>query len=94
MYAIGCLNKYIKTGESASAIIDPNETYFEIYVIIDHIIAIIIPTGKQSARIVPTPEATDLPPLKFKNTGLLCPSKTAMALRTGAKPIEEYFVTK
>ena len=45
------------------------------------------PTCQFNARIVPTPDATDFPPVKFKNIDLLCPRITATAAITGNKPI-------
>ena len=66
MYAIGALKKYIINGDKIKAIIEPTETYFVEYVIIAQTIAIIAPTCQFKARIVPTPEATDLPPLKLR----------------------------
>ena len=71
MYATGEPKKYIINGDIASAIIEPTETYFVVYVIVPQISAIIKPAIQLSARIVPTPDATDFPPLNPKNTDLL-----------------------
>ena len=71
MYAIGAWKKYIIKGEIINAIIEPTETYFVVYVIIAQTTAIIAPTIQFRARIVPTPEATDFPPWKFKKQDLL-----------------------
>ena len=54
-----------------SAIIDPTETYFVKYVIVPQTTASISPTCQFNARIVPIPDATDFPPLKFKKIDLL-----------------------
>ena len=74
-------------GDNASAIIDPSDTYFEIYVIAAQIAAIIKPTCQLRANMVPTPDATDLPPVKFKKIDLECPNITAMDDTTGNNPI-------
>ena len=63
MYAIGAPKKYIRKGETASAQIEPTETYFVKYVITAHVSAIKMPATGLSAIIVPIPDATDLPPL-------------------------------
>ena len=73
---------------------EPKETYFETYVITAQTAAIIKPTCQLSARIVPTPDATDLPPVNFKNIDLLCPIITATAASTGSKPIDTKDVAK
>ena len=86
MYAIGAPAKYIMKGDNKSAIIEPTETYFVVYVITAHIAAIISPTAQFRANIVPTPDATDFPPLNCKKMDLLCPTITATDAATGAKP--------
>lgn len=88
IYAIGACKKYIIKGESDNAIIDPTETYLVEYVIIPHTMAIINPAIQLRARIVPTPDATDFPPLNCKNIDLLCPIITAIAAIIGAIPME------
>ena len=37
--------------------------------------------------MVPTPEATDFPPVNLRNTDLLCPKITATAANTGKRPM-------
>ena len=70
-------SKYIiNMGVRDIAIIDPSETYFVKKVTIPQTTAVIIPTGNERASIVPTPVATDFPPVNPKNTDLLCPIKT------------------
>ena len=96
---MGLLKQYIKTGESDNAIIEPSETYFEIYVITPQITAIDKPANIFKAKIVPTPDATDFPPLNCKNTGLECPTITKIDAITANSPIEskfkvEYFAIK
>ena len=86
MYHTGCLNNHINNGEIAKAIIDPKETYFENHVIVAQIAAIEKPTRGFRAIIVPTPEATDFPPVNPRNIERLCPNKTAIAAITGVKP--------
>lgn len=71
IYPAGCLNAHIKNGVQANAIMEPNDTYFDVQVIVPQIAAVISPTGRDKASIVPTPEATDFPPVKPKNTDLL-----------------------
>ena len=87
MYAIGALKAHMIKGDSARAIIEPTETYLVKNVTTAQIAAIINPTCQFSARIVPTPDATDFPPVNFKNTDLLCPKITAIAANTGKSPI-------
>ena len=87
MYAIGALKAHIIKGDSARAIIEPTETYLVKNVTTAQIAAIINPTCQFSARIVPTPDATDFPPVNFKNIDLLCPKITAIAANTGKSPI-------
>ena len=48
--------------------------------------AIIKPACQFKAIKVPTPDATDLPPVKFKNTDLLCPKIAQTAAKTGRTP--------
>lgn len=91
IYAAGECKKYIITGEIERAIIEPAETYFEKYVIVPQIAAIIKPATQLRARIVPTPDATDLPPLKFKKQDLLCPIITETAAITGIMPYKTLF---
>ena len=43
------------------------DTYLENQVIVPQTAAVIKPTGKDNASIVPTPDATDFPPVKPKN---------------------------
>ena len=86
MYASGEPRKYIINGERASAIIEPTETYLVVYVIVPQITAIISPATQLRARIVPTPDATDFPPLNPKNIDLLCPIITNIEAITGAIP--------
>ena len=71
MYAIGALNKYIKNGDISNAMIEPTETYFVVYVIIAQTRAITAPTIQSRASIVPTPDATDFPPLNPRKQDLL-----------------------
>src|SRR5574344_46928 len=87
MYEIGAFKHHIIIGESPNATIDPNDTYFESHVTTPQTIAIIIPACQSSAINVPTPDATDFPPEKFKNTDLLCPKITKIAAITGKSPI-------
>ena len=54
---------------------------------------------KFKARMVPIPEANDIPPLNCRKHGLLCPIITATAAATGAIPQEvptfiKYFANK
>ena len=86
MYPIGCLNPHIRKGVRAKAIMEPSETYFENQVIVAQITAVMSPTGNDRARIVPTPDATDLPPVNPKNMDLLWPKSTPMAAITGVIP--------
>ena len=51
--------------------------------------ATIKPTCQDSAKIVPTPLATDFPPEKPRNNDLLCPKITIIAEITGNNPISE-----
>lgn len=44
------------------------------------------PTGNESAKIVPTPDATDFPPVKPKKIDLLCPIRTNAAAITAVMP--------
>lgn len=68
---------------------EPKETYLEKYVMVPHITAINNPICQLKARIVPTPDATDFPPENFRKMDLLCPKITAIAHKTGIKPISE-----
>ena len=79
-------NNVIKTGAIEIAITEPKETYLDKYVITPQIAAIIKPTGQQRAKIVPTPVATDFPPVNPKKIDLLCPRIAAIAAKTGDKP--------
>ncbi len=88
MYAKGALKIHIKSGEIASAIIEPTETYLVKKVITAQIAAIMSPTCQFRARIVPTPDATDFPPVNLRKIDLLCPKITAIAANTGNKPID------
>ena len=91
---MGFLKKYINIGEIQSAIIEPKETYLLIYVMIPQIKAIDSPTKGFKAKIVPTPEATDFPPLNWRNIGLEWPIITNIAAITGNSPIESEFNVK
>src|SRR5574344_676384 len=79
MYEIGAFKHHIIIGQSPNATIDPNDTYFESHVTTPQTIAIIIPACQSSAINVPTPDATDFPPEKFKNTDLLFAKITGKA---------------
>lgn len=59
-----------------------------------HTRAIVSPAAQFKAIIVPTPEATDFPPLNCRNTDLLCPRITAIEASTGANPTEAPADTK
>ena len=87
IYATGAWNAHIINGDSARAIIEPNDTYLEKKVITAQIAAITSPTCQFNAKIVPTPDATDFPPVNFKKIDLLCPNITATAASTGKSPI-------
>ena len=50
------------------------------------ITAMLNPTGNESAKIVPTPDATDFPPVKPKKIDLLCPIRTNAAAITAVMP--------
>ena len=71
MYAIGALNAHIINGDKINAIIEPTETYLVKKVTIDHTSAMIKPTCQLSAKIVPTPDATDFPPVNLRKIDLL-----------------------
>lgn len=90
MYPKGCLKAHIRKGDRANAIMEPKDTYFDIHVITAQIRATHIPTSGFKASIVPTPDATDFPPVKFKNIDLLCPKRTNIAAITGVSPYFAY----
>ena len=56
--------------------------------------AIISPACQLSASIVPTPDATDFPPVNLRNMDLECPRITAIAANTGRSPIPANVVVK